>query len=181
ARRAAARPDVGRNALRQRPHIHVPGAVARARAGACADHRRLCSERFRRRAAGSARSAHARQPLRGGIAMLKLALSISLALACGAAIGQDTKPQYGGTLKITTYFPTLSALSWDPQEWHWKLNQDTGMYFEQLFAGDLDKSVRKGGKHKFILDAWLPSDAMRGELAESWDWEDPLTVVIRLR
>ena len=113
--------------------------------------------------------------------MLKLALSGFLAIACSAAIGQDAKPQYGGTLRITTYFPTLSALSFDPQEWHWKLNQDTGMYFEQLFAGDLDKSVRKGGKHKYILDAWLPPDAKRGELAERWDWEDPLTVVIRLR
>src|SRR5262249_12953116 len=94
---------------------------------------------------------------------------------------QEQKPQYGGTLQVTTYAPTLSALSWDPQEWHWKQNQDTGLYFEQLFAGDLGKSVRKGGKHRFVVDAWLPTDAILGELAERWDWEDPNTLVIRLR
>jgi peptide/nickel transport system substrate-binding protein len=91
------------------------------------------------------------------------------------------KPQYGGTLRVTTWAPTLSALSWDPQEWHWKLNQDTSLYLEQLFAGDLDKSVRKGGKHRFVSDAWLPSDAIRGELAEKWNWEDQNTLVVSLR
>ena len=43
--------------------------------------------------------------------------------------------------------------------------------YEQLFAADLNKSKRKGGKHAFIADAWLPSDAIRGELAESWKWQ----------
>ena len=78
-------------------------------------------------------------------------------------------------------YPTIAPLSWDVAEWHWKQNHDTGMYLEQLFAADLDKSVRKGGKHRFVADAWLPSDAIRGELAERWDWEDPLTLVVRLR
>jgi len=42
--------------------------------------------------------------------------------------------------------------------------------------------VRKGGKHKFYADAWLPSDAIRGELAERWEWkENPLSVVVYLR
>ena len=40
---------------------------------------------------------------------------------------QAQKPKYGGTLTVTTWAPTLSALSWDPQEWHWKLNQDTSL------------------------------------------------------
>src|SRR5258706_4428353 len=110
------------------------------------------------------------------------AVVLSLALAgIGAAAVAATAPQYGGTLQVTTVFPTLSALSWDLQEWHWKQNHDTGMYFEQLFVGDLDKSVRKGGKYRFVSDAWLPSDAIRGEFAESWKWENPLTMVIRLR
>ena len=33
------------------------------------------------------------------------------------------------------------------------------------FAADLSKSQRKGGNHAFRADAWLPSDAIRGELA----------------
>ena len=110
-------------------------------------------------------------------------LSLIVVFSCfvSNASAQQAKPQYGGTLSVTTWTPTLSALSWDPQEWHWKLNADTGMYLEQLFAGDLDKSVRKGGKHKFVADAWLPSDAIRGELAEKWVWEEPNTLVISLR
>ena len=41
---------------------------------------------------------------------------------------------------------------------------------------------RNGGKHPFYADAWLPSDAIRGELAESWEWkENPLRVEIKLR
>ena len=34
----------------------------------------------------------------------------------------------------------------------------------------------------FKPDAWVPEDALRGELAESWKWEDnPLRVVVKLR
>jgi peptide/nickel transport system substrate-binding protein len=108
---------------------------------------------------------------------------IIIFLACffSSANAQTAKPQYGGTLQVTNTTPTLSAQSWDPQEWHWKLNADTGLYLEQLFAGDLDKGVRKGGKHRFVTDAWLPSDAIRGELAEKWAWEDPNTLAITLR
>ncbi|MFY9317832.1 MAG: ABC transporter substrate-binding protein [Burkholderiales bacterium] len=110
-----------------------------------------------------------------------LFLILSLSFLVSNASAQSTKPQYGGTLRVTTWAPTLSALSWDPQEWHWKLNQDTSLYLEQLFAGDLDKSLRKGGKHRFVSDAWLPSDAIRGELAEKWLWEDSNTLVVSLR
>ena len=94
---------------------------------------------------------------------------------------QTAKPQYGGTLTVTTMYPTISALSWDLADWQWKQNHDTGMYFEQLFAGDLEKSVRKGGKHRFIADAWLPSDGIRGEVAEKWAWETPNTLAVTLR
>ena len=112
--------------------------------------------------------------------VLATVLATVLALASGNAAAQ-AKPQYGGTLEIGNVFVTLTALSWDAQEWPWKLNHDTGMFYEQLFAADLEKSVRKGGKHKFQADAWLPSDAIRGELAERWEWKDPLTVVVTLR
>ena len=112
-----------------------------------------------------------------------VAASLGLMLGAGAAIAADDgAPQYGGTLDIGTVFVTLNPLSWDPYDWNWKLNHDTGMYLEQLFAADLDKSVRKGGKYPFHADAWLPTDAIRGELAESWEWsEDPLAVAIHLR
>ncbi len=110
------------------------------------------------------------------------------ALLCvGGVQAQDAnkdgaKPQYGGTLEVGTMFVTLSALSWDPHDWNWKLNHDTGQFYEQLIAADLDKSVRKGGKHPFVADAYLATEAQRGEIAEKWELVDnPLSVVFTLR
>ncbi|MEO2176028.1 MAG: ABC transporter substrate-binding protein [bacterium] len=112
--------------------------------------------------------------------LIFLILLLLVPLTHPQALAED-QPQYGGSLDIGTVNVTLSPLSWDPVDWVWKSNHDTGMVREQLFAGDLDKSVRKGGPFSFIADAYLPSDAMRGELAKQWTWEDPLTLVIQLR
>lgn len=107
--------------------------------------------------------------------------ALGLALA-GTAQAQAEKPQYGGTLEVGTVYVTLSALSFDPADWNWKLNHDTGQFYEQLFAADLSQSKRNGGKYPFYADAWLPSDAIRGELAEKWVWSDnPLKLTIDLR
>mgnify|MGYP002478540038 CR=1 FL=1 len=113
---------------------------------------------------------------------LGVASAMTLALATALPAAAQDKPQYGGTLTTTTVNPTLSVLTWDPADWNWKINQDAGQIYEQLFAADLTKSKRRGGKHAFFADAWLPSDAIRGELAESWEWkENPLRIEIKLR
>lgn len=91
------------------------------------------------------------------------------------------EPHYGGTLDIGTVYVSLSALSWDPADWNWKVNHDAGMIYEQLFAADLSQSVSRGGPYRFHSEGWLPPAAIRGELAESWEWEDPLTLVVHLR
>ena len=78
-------------------------------------------------------------------------------------------------------YVTLSALSWDPVDWTWKSNHDTGLVREQLFSGDLTKGIRNGGDYTFVAEAYLPTDVIRGELAESWEWTDPLTLVVNLR
>ncbi|MBL8673852.1 MAG: hypothetical protein JNL07_03110, partial [Rhodospirillales bacterium] len=116
-------------------------------------------------------------------ALLAGALALGIGASAGGAAAQAPEaPKYGGTLEIGTVYVTLSALSWDPADWNWKSNHDSGAMYEQLFAGDLSKSVKAGGKHAFILDAHLPSDAIRGELAETWAWKkDPLRVEIQLR
>src|SRR6185295_3265236 len=111
-------------------------------------------------------------------------LAGALALASSSAIAETPqgKPQYGGSLEIGTVYVTLSALSFDPADWNWKLNHDTGLFYEQLFAADLGKSKQNGGKHPFYADAWLPSDAIRGEVIESWKWKkDPLRMEVKLR
>src|SRR5882724_10096937 len=110
------------------------------------------------------------------------AVLVSALVAGPASAENGGKPQYGGTLEIATMFATLSALSWDPYDWNWKLNHDTGQFYEHLIVGNLDKSVRKGGKYPFIADAYLAPDAQRGELAEKWEFvENPLSVVFSLR
>ncbi|MDA1074112.1 MAG: ABC transporter substrate-binding protein [Proteobacteria bacterium] len=108
---------------------------------------------------------------------------IILVLLTGLATAdQDEEtPQYGGDLNIGTVSVTLSALSWDPADWTWKINHDTGAVREQLFAGDLTKAVRNGGRFPFVDESYLPDESLRGELAERWGWEDPLTLVVHLR
>ena len=118
-------------------------------------------------------------PHQGAVART-LSLAALLAFSTPAALAQA--PQYGGTLNIGHHHVTLSPLSWDPADWTWKYNQDTGLATETLFAADLSKSQGRGGKHRFISDAWLPTDAIRGELAENWKWsENPLRLDINLR
>lgn len=109
------------------------------------------------------------------------AIAAALTLTPALAQAQAGKPQYGGKLEIGTVYSTISALSWDPADFAWKVNHDAGGVYEQLFAGDLTKAIRNGGKHRFVADAWLPSDAIRGELAESWKWTTPLRLEVKLR
>ena len=122
-------------------------------------------------------------------ALRAAALAATLAWATAGAHAQalapamTEKPQYGGTLNIGMVYVTLAPLSWDPADWTWKYNQDTGLATETLFAADLSKSISRGGKHAFVADSWLPTDAIRGELAESWKMstDKPLRVDINLR
>ena len=104
-------------------------------------------------------------------------------LAPALVMAQATeKPQYGGSLSIGNVYVTVSPMSADSGDWAWKFGQDTGLAYEQLFAADLSKSKRKGGKYTFTADSWLPPDALRGELAEKWEMkENPLRVEVQLR
>ena len=79
-------------------------------------------------------------------------------------------------------FATVNPMSPDNGDWAWKHSQDTGLTYEQLFAADLSKSIRNGGKYPFTADAWIAPDALRGELAEKWEMkQNPLRVEVQLR
>jgi peptide/nickel transport system substrate-binding protein len=109
-------------------------------------------------------------------------IAATLAFAVPALAQSEAPPKAGGTLEVGTVYVTLTALSWDSADWNWKHNHDTGAVYEQLFVADLSKSRRLGGKHPFYADAWLPSDAIKGELAESWTWkQNPLRLEINMR
>ena len=114
--------------------------------------------------------------------LLATAVGLSVALGASSTVQADEKPQYGGALQVATVNRALNVLSWDPADWNWKVNHDTGQFYEQLFSADLSKSKRNGGKYPYYADAWIPSDAVRGELAESWEMkENPLRVEVKLR
>jgi len=106
---------------------------------------------------------------------------------CSLSVAADDEnlsaetPQYGGHLNIGSVYVTLSPLSWDPADWSWKLNHDTGAVREQLLAANLSMSIRQGGTYNFRAEAYIPEEAWRGELARSWAWEDELTLVVHLR
>lgn len=109
---------------------------------------------------------------------------MALATVAGQAMAQastDT-PKYGGTLDIATTSTGVTTLSWDLADWQATLQtRDTGQFYEQLFSVDLGKAKSRGGKYPFTISGWQPSDAIRGELAESWEWVTPLVLEIKLR
>lgn len=109
-----------------------------------------------------------------------LLLSVCFSVLGCAASAQE-KPRPGGTLEVGTVHVTISALSWDPGDWPWKFNHDAGQMYESLLVADLNQSKGRGGKYPFTSFAFLPGDAIRGELAESWEWETPMRLVVRLR
>jgi peptide/nickel transport system substrate-binding protein len=110
------------------------------------------------------------------------ALGAAISLSGSAFAQKVENPQYGGTLEIATIFAQLSALSWDHKDWPWKINHDAGGTYENLLTADLSKGTRAGGKYAFNADAWIPTDAIKGELAESWEVQkEPLAVIFRLK
>ncbi|OQW60259.1 MAG: peptide ABC transporter substrate-binding protein [Proteobacteria bacterium SG_bin9] len=107
---------------------------------------------------------------------------LSFTLSSSALAQAPEAPKYGGTVEIATIYVTISALSFDNYDWPWKHNHDTGAIYEQLFAADLTKAKSRGGKNSYINDAYIPSNLIRGELAEKWEWlENPLRLKIDLR
>ena len=63
------------------------------------------------------------------------------------------KPQYGGTLKMCHMSADLNPILWDNAGWVWKHAQDTGLYLEHLFMGDLQKGPRGTNEFSFQTTA----------------------------
>jgi peptide/nickel transport system substrate-binding protein len=107
---------------------------------------------------------------------------LGLLLLANTGIAQTMEtPKYGGTLEVASVWTALPVLSWDNYDWQWKHNHDTGQVYEQLFGADISQARSRGGKDQLVLDAFISSKSMRGELAEKWEWENPLTLKITLR
>jgi peptide/nickel transport system substrate-binding protein len=110
------------------------------------------------------------------------ALTFALAAPAAAESFKMETPKYGGALEIVTVYATISALSWDNYDYNWKHNHDTGAVYEQLFVTDVSNFKSRGGKWTMTPDAYIPSESMRGELAEKWELkQNPLQIVVTLR
>ena len=122
------------------------------------------------------RSGRSNRALAAGVFGLSL-------LGTGAASAETDKPQVRRHARGRHRVRDADGAVMGPaHDWNWKHNHDTGQFYEQLFAADLTKSANERRPAPFYADAWLPSDAIRGELAESWEWkENPLRVEIKLR
>jgi len=83
------------------------------------------------------------------------------------------EPQYGGTIVVR-----MAALAdkFDPY-FPWGAGAVHYYWYEHLLTWDwtLDRDVWP------FKTAWATSDYFRGMLAESWEWPDPQTMVIKLR
>ncbi len=112
---------------------------------------------------------------------MRAACLLAFALAACPAFAQ-TAARPGGTLSVGTISVTASPLSWDPADWNYKTAEDAGYYYDRLFVGDLSQSKAQGGAQPFKSDGYIPVDAVRGDLAETWRWLDnPLRLDITLR
>jgi len=111
-------------------------------------------------------------------------LAAAALLACSSSWAQAPaqKPQYGGALSVANVYYTISPLTFDTADMAWKINQDTGLVYEQLMVADLSKAKRNGGKHPFVSDSFIPPDGLKGELAEKWELkQNPWRLEVQLR
>lgn len=109
-------------------------------------------------------------------------LLVILMAASPIPAGAGEAPQYGGRLTVLSAFPGIDPMNWDQADWSWKHADDTGLVIEHLLAGDLQKGPRGTNAHPFTANSWLPSEFVRGELAERWEVQtEPLALVFHLR
>ncbi len=120
------------------------------------------------------------RPYFRGLCIGMLSVVLLLGLSPGNTVAEE--PQYGGTLRVSSQYPTIPPLSFDNYDWNWKHAHDTGLFLPHLLVGDLRKGPRGTNENKFHTDAWWPEEYRTGEVAESWTIEkDPLRIVFKLR
>jgi peptide/nickel transport system substrate-binding protein len=106
---------------------------------------------------------------------------ILFAVQISTTLGAE-KVQYGGTLTILEQSPSVNPISWDNVDIIWKHGQDNGFFKEALMMGDLQKGQRGTKEYDFKAGAYIPSEVLRGELAERWEIKNnPLRVIFYLR
>jgi peptide/nickel transport system substrate-binding protein len=87
------------------------------------------------------------------------------------------KPQYGETI---TFYNFRDVASWDPADAVGQSVFALSFIYEQLGFADWAKGPG-GTKEATYRSTTYPSKTVKGALAESWEWKDPLTLVLHIR
>jgi len=92
------------------------------------------------------------------------------------------EPQYGGTLTVLQWHCALEPGTFDPVDRSWLVEPYTSPYMENLAMGDFEKYGPRGTNEFTFTDMeFIPTEYLRGCLAESWEFPDPNTVIYHLR
>jgi len=113
-------------------------------------------------------------------AIIILTAGLFLSLNQGVFSATPKAPQAGGTL--TLLVTAQDPDKWDPIEYS-KAQEDAfvGFYAEGLLAGDLQRGARGTNEYWFNDAYWVPDPYIKGHLAASWEFVEPLTVKFTLR
>jgi len=91
-------------------------------------------------------------------------------------------PQYGGTLVVLHAHCGLEPASWDPADCNWIGDPFMSPYMENLVMGDFEKYGPRGtNQFPFTDMEYIPTEFLRGCLAESWELPDAITVIYHIR
>jgi peptide/nickel transport system substrate-binding protein len=97
--------------------------------------------------------------------------------ATKTTVAATEKPQYGGTI---TFYNFRDVASWDPADAVGQSVFALSFIYEQLGFADWAKGPG-GTKEATYRSTTYPSKAVKGALAESWEWKDSLTLVLHIR
>ncbi len=129
--------------------------------------------------------------------LLILILALSLVAVAGfAGPGPETPSQapaagtgtpiYGGTLTMLHYFNTTGPN--DPPDWDPvkaagpQVITGSVPIMGQAIEGDIEKFGPRGDKtNSFSNIGWVDESFYTGDLVESWEWTDPLTLTFHVR
>lgn len=108
---------------------------------------------------------------------------LSFGLVFGGAVWAQNEgvPQYGGTLTVVNFLSQFEPASWDPNDMNYLTMAYTGGIYETLLQGDLSKGPGGTNQWPFVEQEYVPTEYLKGCLAESWDMPDPGTVIYHIR
>ncbi|MFC1919107.1 ABC transporter substrate-binding protein [Chloroflexota bacterium] len=91
------------------------------------------------------------------------------------------EPQYGGKVTLLGFYVEREPISWDPADASGFIDYYCSPYMEKLVMGDLQKGPRGTNEWPFNVVSFTPNEMLTGNLAESWEMPDALTLVVHMR